>query len=147
MKSVETSLVIDAPTDAVFAVLADLATWHTWNPVITQIRGELRVGAPVAFKIAVVERVPPLRLRAKLVEFEPGRALAWRGGLPAMLVGHHYFRTEARGESRCLVTHGESFTGIVSRGLPARLLARLTTAYDRLNVALRDEVLRRRDAS
>lgn len=138
MPHIRTEIVLSAPPARVFATLADFARWGEWNPVIPKIRATPAVerGAKVAFTI-VIPGLPKLPIVARLVAFEPGRRLAWAGGLRPALHGEHYFELTPDGAGTRLV-HGEDFTGAFARLMPGAIVNKITAAYDGANRALRD---------
>lgn len=138
MVRIETELVIAAPPKRVWSVLADLARWGEWNPLMPEARGTLELGG----KLAVVAHGPDgkrLRFTARVVEFEPGRALAWKGGVPGVLLGRHYFRLASHEGGGTRLTHGEEWSGLYPRLKAARLEA-LRPGYEALNRALAERV-------
>ena len=75
-----------APPAAVFALLADGARWADWaGPLVPRSRWA-PTGAPAPGVGAVrILGLPPLSTREEIVEYVPGRGLAWTvrgGGLP-----------------------------------------------------------------
>ena len=50
-KSETVNLVVDAPREAVWAALADLDSYASWNPYITEASGDLREGSEVRLVI------------------------------------------------------------------------------------------------
>jgi hypothetical protein len=144
MSDVRTTLFIAAPPERVWQVLTDFRTWPEWNPTIPRIRGEVRVGATVRFRVRV-EAMREFGLAAKIVRCEPNRELAWRGSaplVPALAWGEHYYRLEASGEGT-LFTHGEDYGGLlrlVMRGPP---YDRAVRAFEATNRALEARALRR----
>jgi len=139
MYSIRTETFLDAPPGAVWGVLADFAAYAAWNPLMVEARGELRVGARLAFKV----RLPGMggraqALRATLVEMEPGRGLAWAGGVPGVLLGRHSLWLSPDGAGTRLV-HGEDFTG-VAVWLVQWKLATFKASYEEMNRALAERV-------
>lgn len=73
---------IEAPQRVVWAVLADIDAWPTWNPAVREaaLRDELEVGGRFRFADALGA------LRCSLREVDAPRSLAWSGRV--MLVRH-----------------------------------------------------------
>lgn len=138
MTDVLTSITIAAPPGRVWAVLTDFAAYPQWNQVISKVRAEPREGATIRFRIKL-EATPTLRFAARLVRYQPGRELAWRGGaplVPALAWGEHYFRlTPTEGGTR--LTHGENFGGLLGLLLRGQAHARVTRTYEGFNRALK----------
>jgi uncharacterized protein YndB with AHSA1/START domain len=103
---------VDASPRQVWSVLADIAEWPTWNPVVRSATapGELEAGA--TFRRAAGQGT----ISARLLEVDAPRALAWRDrslGLRSV----HAWTIEKR-STGCSVTIEACLSGI-----PARLLA------------------------
>ena len=138
MPDVLTKISIAAPPSRVWSVLTDFDAYPQWNRVIPQMRGDLRAGGKVSFRI-VIEKTPTLRFTATLVRCVPERELAWRGGapiVPSLAWGEHYFRLEPEGDGT-LLTHGERFGGLLALIMMGPAHGRTTRTYDALNASLK----------
>jgi len=138
MSHVRTIVTIAAPPARVWAVLTDFAAYPRWNPVISRVRTELRVGAGIRFRIKI-EGTPEIGLAARIVRCDPGRELAWRGGaplVPALAWGEHYFRLAPAGDGTEF-THGEEFGGLLGLVVRGAAHRRVTHSYERFNHALK----------
>ena len=73
---------IDVAADerAVWTVLADIASWPTWNPAVREaaLKGEFEVGARFRFATLFGS------MNARISEVDAPRTLAWRGRLLTM---------------------------------------------------------------
>src|SRR4051812_33278309 len=139
MSNVLTRVQIAASPERVWQVITDFDAYAGWNPVITRIRSEARIGAAVRFRIRI-EGTPEVALAARVVQCEPGRLFAWRGGaplVPAIAWGEHYFRIEPASGGTSLLTHGEDFGGVLAAVVSGRTHARVVRTYDALNAALK----------
>ncbi len=138
MTQVKTSITIAAPPERVWAVLTDFADYSRWNSIISRPRADLREGGKIRFRIKI-EASPELGFTAKIVRCEPGRALAWRGGVPlvpALAWGEHYFELSPGAEGTRL-THGERFGGLLGLLIRGPAHARVTRTYEAFNAALK----------
>lgn len=103
---------VDASPRQVWSVLADIAEWPTWNPVVRSATAPAELEAGAAFRRAAGQGT----ISARLLTVDAPRALAWRDrslGLRAV----HAWTIEER-PTGCTVTIEACLTGI-----PARLLA------------------------
>jgi len=144
MPSVQTSLVIDAPADAIWRVLTDFGSHDAWNPVLKKMRGRASVGADLDFVLHIGPLRAPIAARVVCAD---GRELRWEGprvkAFAPVARGSHYFRLEALDERRTRLVHGEEFGGPVF-ALPWKVLGpRVQKSYEALNHALAREVARR----
>lgn len=109
------SVDISASPDEVWALLADIARWPTWNPDVEEARleGELRPGT------TFVWRSGPGTITSVLRSVEHGRELGWTGatmGVHAV----HVWRIEAT-QRGSRVTTEESWSGWSARFMHKRL--------------------------
>ncbi|NMO23381.1 SRPBCC domain-containing protein [Pyxidicoccus fallax] len=136
MVRLETEALIDAPPDTVWRVLTDFARYPEWNPLILEAVGEARMGGRVAMRASAPDGSgKSLRFTATLVRVEPGVALEWKGGVPLVLSGLHYFRLSPSGGGTRLV-HGEDYFGLYPRLVGKKRLLGMRPAYEGLNAAL-----------
>ncbi len=80
MSRIETEIAIATAPHEVWGVLTDFAHYGDWNPFISRIDGEPRLGAKIKVYVKALG-LPPMPLDAEIVTFEPDRELVWRSGL------------------------------------------------------------------
>ncbi|WP_068921397.1 SRPBCC family protein [Planobispora rosea] len=98
------ALVVDAPAERVWEIMADLAAWPSWSNLEIVELGAVRPGAPFRWKLNGV----PIRSRFAVVD--PGRELTWTGVFLAYrAVDRHVL--EPLDDGRTRVTVEESFAG------------------------------------
>ena len=109
----EARRVIAASPDVCFARLADFPSWATWMPAsfrpVSGPSRPLHVGDIVKVKIAGLPGLAVLRV----VRAEPGRALAWQGGVRGLLDAVHAFHFTAQ-DGGTLVHSEETWTGALT---------------------------------
>ena len=82
MKHYESTAVIDARPDAVWAVLTDAPAYAKWDSGVVRVEGRI---APQE-KIKVVSEANPKRaFPVTVTEFSPGERMVWSGGMPVGL--------------------------------------------------------------
>src|SRR5258706_12875392 len=109
-----TEIEIAATPERVFQVLTDFARYPEWNPFITHISGELRVGLPLQIELSLPEKNKTYRFAPQLVRFETNQELRWRGRflLPGLFDGEHFFQITPKGDKSVRFVHGEDFRGL-----------------------------------
>jgi hypothetical protein len=131
---------IEAPPQAVWAVLVDLGAYHEWNPFITSALGTLEVGRRLDLRLE-----PPggrrMRFRPLVTQFEEARAIEWLGSLRVrgLLDGRHRFELTRTGHGTGLV-HSERFEGLLVRAARRSLGGPTRAGFERMNLALRERV-------
>lgn len=110
---------IAAPRPAVWAILADVAAWPSWNPAIREsVRDpDLEVGARFRFSTEIGT------LKCKVTAVDSPRSLSWRGRVLAL--GERQTWTLEPTETGTHVAVQAEMTGPVARLLRHRLNERL----------------------
>jgi hypothetical protein len=131
---------IDASPEAVWAVLADTASYPDWNPFVRRLEGELREGERLEARIA-----PPggreMTFKPVVQAAEPGRELRWLGRLllPRLFDGEHSFRLEPLEGGRTRFVQSERFSGLLVPLLRSSL-AKTERGFEVMNAALKERV-------
>jgi hypothetical protein len=137
MKTYVTRFELAEPPDAVWAALTDFDRWAAWNPIIPGVRGSPRTGARLT--LSLISPVLPLRrplpVRVRVLAFEPGRALRWKGGVPGIFTAEHGWQLEPAGSGTAVV-HQECFRGLLVPLLARRMERTLPASYEAMNVGL-----------
>jgi hypothetical protein len=119
MEHYESSARINAAPEAIWAVLTDGPGYADWDSGLVRLEGEVAPGE----KIRMVPEINPKRaFPAKVTEFEPGRSMTWRGGMPlGLFKGERRFTLTPEGDA----THfemREEFSGpllsLIWRSMP-----------------------------
>jgi hypothetical protein len=83
MKYYEATSTIAAPPETVWAILTDAPAYSDWNSGVLGLEGKVAPGE----KLKLRSEVNPKRsYPVKITRFEPGRAMAWTGGIPLGLM-------------------------------------------------------------
>ncbi len=125
---------MDAPPEAVWAVLTEFARWPTWNADVKsmQFEGPVEPGSRFRWKAG------PGTIASVIVRVEAPQLIAWTGktlGINAI----HFWMLEPR-NGRTLVRTEESYDGLVARLFRGSLQKTLDSALERGLGYLRAEV-------
>jgi hypothetical protein len=116
MPQVVTAIDIAASPARVWEVLSDTARYAEWNPLIRDLRGDMRKGGKIRGRLHLESR-KSFPFDAELTRFEPNEALSWVGPSlkPARFFasGEHFFEIKDVGNGRSRFFHGEKFGGIL----------------------------------
>ncbi|MEA3016319.1 MAG: hypothetical protein QOI38_1041 [Sphingomonadales bacterium] len=136
MIRIATEALIPHPREHVWAVLTDFARYPEWNPLVLEAEGPLTTGARLRLLIARPDGSGKRdRLSARIVELEAPSRLAWRGSIPLIFTGRHWFALDdAPGGTR--LRHGEEMSGLIPLIGGARMAASYRPGYERFNAAL-----------
>ena len=142
MRTLDTSVPIDATPDEVWRVLTDFDRYPEWNPFITSIAGPLETGARLAVSLTP-RGGRTIRMKPAVRAVEPGRRLVWLGhlGVPGIFDGEHEFIVEPaeRPGGGSVFRQRETFRGALVP-LVGRLLERTRTGFEAMNYALKERV-------
>lgn len=138
---VRTGTEIAATPDRVWAVLADLDAYPSWNPFVPAVlEGRAEAGSSLLFRIRPLGALASATVRARIACVEPNVELAWEGELAGpLLTFRHGFRLVPLQGGRTYVDHHERFEGLLSPAMVAAIPL-LRRSYRRWDTALRDRV-------
>lgn len=113
-RSLHTEIEINAPASAVWAELADGASFPQWNPFVKHLSGDLVVGNRLDITIRSAGNAP-MNFTPTVLVSDENRELRWIGrlGFKGIFDGEHYFTIEETAEGTTLFRHGENFTGML----------------------------------
>ena len=136
MKNLETSITIAAPIQTVWNILTSFEEYPSWNPFITKIEGELKMGGQLSNTLMINGK--PNYFQPNIITLEEGRKFEWLGSGPlGMFNGQHYFELEDLGNNQTKLIHGEHFSGWL-RWLIMLMIGKETKrGFEAMNAALK----------
>jgi hypothetical protein len=136
MRTITSVIELDAPAEEVWHVLTDTAAHSTWNPFITEFKGNLQVGSRIDIRIAPPGG-RPMTFHPTITHLEPEREIAWLGRLlvPGLFDGAHSFTLEPLPEGRTRMVQSETFRGALV-WFSGRLLQNTKAGFAAMNEAL-----------
>ena len=143
MHRLDTQVEIESSVERVWAILMDFAAYPGWNPFIRSITGVPKMGATLDVFIQ-----PPgsggMRFRPRVLAFEPGRQLRWKGNLllPGLFDGDHLLAVERRADTLVVFHHSEIFSGLLVPLFKRSLDTATRRGFVAMNEALKREAER-----
>ena len=139
MKTIQTSIEVDAPPEAVWRVIQDFTSYGEWNPFVVAISGEQRVGATLAVQISLGGK--RMEFAPQVVEWRAGRSLRWLGRAYAgwLFRGEHGLAVELLPAGRTRFVHDEVFRGVAVPFM-SRTLRKTELGFRSMNAALKRRV-------
>ncbi len=141
MRSIETSIEIDAPSERVWEVFSDFDSYPHWNPFVAYLTGQTEVGERIEARLT-----PPggkaMTFTPRVMAFTPEKELRWLGNLliPGLFDGEHQFLLEPIDGARTRFIQREDFTGVLVP-LVLRMVGTSTRAgFEAMNTALKQRV-------
>ncbi len=134
MKTFQASASIRATVDAIWEILTDAPRYPTWNTTVDRVEGRITAGE----KITVYAKLTSSRaFPVKVTQFDPGKKMAWTGGMPLGLFKGERTFTLTPGSGGIVEFHmTEVFGGLLSP-LIERSIPDLQPAFDEFAAALK----------
>jgi hypothetical protein len=143
---IRSEIEIEAPPEAVWEELADLAGYAEWNPFITRAEGAPEPGQRLSLRMQP-SGGRAMTIRPTVTTASEGSTFEWLGhlGVPGLFDGRHRFElTPTPAGTR--VVQSESFSGVLVRPLRRSLDTGTLAGFEAMNEALRQRVLAGRAA-
>ncbi|WP_327351311.1 SRPBCC domain-containing protein [Streptomyces sp. NBC_01304] len=137
MRSISTTVRIDADPARVWEILTDLPAYADWNPFIREAAGDPAEGARLNLRMFPAKG-RPMTFKPKVLAAAPGQELAWIGHLlvPGIFDGTHRFRLTALEDGGTELVHSEDFRGLLVP-LFGKVIERSVADFEALNEALK----------
>lgn len=136
MRSIQTTIDLDATPSTAWTVLTDFPGHAEWNPFMRRIEGEPEVGSRLE-----VQLTPPggraMTFRPRVTAVDRERVLGWLGhlGVPGLFDGRHRFELLPLADGRTRLVHGESFRGLLVRPVWRSMAGPTRAGFDQFNAA------------
>ena len=135
MKTVSATIQIDAPPEAVWAVLTDLGRYPEWNPLFREASGQVAVGNRITLRSVHPANGRMMTVKPKITVADPGAELRWVSSLPGVMSGEHHFTlTPADGGTK--VEQSETFRGLLT-AFGGKTFTNAEASFRALNEALK----------
>lgn len=143
MKTIHTETWVAAPAPIVWQVVTDLEQWPVWNPVM-RIDGPLDLGRSITVTLLPPGK-PEVATPAKVVVYEDGREVKWRGRLflPGLCDGEHGLRVTQEDTGRCRFEQFEVFSGLLAGVIMGPKMREIERGFQIMNRMLKREAERR----
>ncbi len=137
MQELESSILINAPSERVWAVLMDFPRYPEWNPFISRISGSPEAGA------SLIRLTPPrgmaMSFKPEVVAVVPDREFRWLGKLLAkgLFDGEHIFELQEE-PSGVRFVQRERFAGLLVPLLLLMVRKSTVRGFEAMNGALKE---------
>ena len=114
MKEIKGSVEINAPLERVWQAITDFKSYPEWNPWITRMDGDPKVGSKVGVTVKAPGR-KDTNFTSEVLEINPNHEMLMRGTvIKGMLSDDHLFKLEPIGDSSTRFFQSVSFKGAMS---------------------------------
>jgi hypothetical protein len=139
MKNIQTEILILADTAKVWDVLMNFDSYPKWNPFITSISGERKLGNRLTVSIN-----PPggkgMTFKPNILTLEANKEFRWKGklGINGIFDGEHYFILESVDKDITKFIHGEKISGLLVT-LVGKMLDKTQKGFQLMNESIKKE--------
>jgi hypothetical protein len=143
MKNIQTEILIHTDITKVWDVLMNFDSYPKWNPFITSISGEPKLGSRLTVTIN-----PPggkgMTFKPNILTLESNKAFRWKGklGINGIFDGEHYFILESLENDKTKFIHGEIFSGLLVP-LVGKMLDQTQKGFQLMNESIKNECERK----
>jgi hypothetical protein len=140
MKTIETTIKINAPISSVWKVLMDHEDYPNWNPFIKEITGNSSVDSSITVSIQM-EKEKAMEFKPLILKNEEEKEFRWLGHLyvRGLFDGEHYFKLERESENETRFIHGEKFSGLMAGIIYTMIKEKTELGFNAMNQALKSE--------
>ena len=134
---IEHRLGVQAPAETIWAVLADVPAWASWNPLYTKAEGVVRIGSPLTLELSLADRKPQT-IRPVVVDWVPNEQIHWRlSALGGLVKSIRYLEIDKLTETGCVFSNGELFEGMLGPTVARRLRPALRGGFRAMGEAVK----------
>jgi hypothetical protein len=143
MKNIQTEILINTDITKVWDVLMNFESYPKWNPFITSISGEPKLGSRLTVSIN-----PPggnaMTFKPNILTLESNKEFRWKGklGINGIFDGEHYFILEFLENNKTKFIHGEKFSGLLVP-LVGKMLDKTKKGFQLMNESIKNECERK----
>jgi hypothetical protein len=143
MKNIQTEILILADTAKVWDVLMNFDSYPKWNPFITSISGEPKLGARLTVSINPPEG-KGMTFKPTILTLESNKEFRWKGklGVNGIFDGEHYFILEYLDKDITKFIHGEKFSELLVP-LVGKMLDKTKKGFQLMNESIKNECERK----
>lgn len=137
-KEIKTEILINASPEKVWAILVDFDNYPNWNPFITSIKGQVKVGSKISARIEL-PGAKGMTFKPKVLAFETNKEFRWLGHLlfPGLFDGEHKFELIDNGNGTTTFIQSEKFKGILVPFFKKQLDNNTTNGFNEMNQKLK----------
>ena len=139
MKNIQTEILINTDITKVWDVLMNFDNYPKWNPFITSISGEPKLGSRLTVFIK-----PPggngMTFKPNILTLEANKEFRWKGklGINGIFDGEHYFILESVDKDITKFIHGEKFSGLLVP-LVGKMMDKTQKGFQLMNESIKKE--------
>lgn len=133
-KQIKTSIIINATPQRVWSILTDFEKYPNWNPFLTSLEGDVKVGNTIKVNAG------GMNFKPTVLAFEPNKELRWLGKLlfSGVFDGEHIFIIEDNGDGTVTFRQDENFNGFLVGPFANKLDNDTKPGFEAMNQKLKE---------
>ena len=135
--TIEHRIGVQAPPEAIWAVISDIPGWTHWNPLYPRAEGTLRIGSKLNLDLALAGRKVQT-IQPVILDWIPNEQIHWRltaaGGLVKTT---RFLEIEKLTDSGCIFANGEVFDGLLGPAAVRSLRHKIRSGFAAMNEAVK----------
>lgn len=133
-----TDIIINAPIEKVWEVIADLEQWSKWTFLVLSAQGEITQDAAITVEFAKPEG-GGMTFQRTIFHFENGKSFGWTGNAFAGLKDYHIYELEELANGITKFTQSDGLHGAEVAGIEV-MEQQMLEGYKLFNQHLKDFV-------
>lgn len=137
MNQVKTEVILQAPVDRVWALVADLSLYPQWNLLVEKATGAFEPGGRLDLSVRL-PGIDPFHVAVRVLRLETEALFSWRGAMwsDALLAWTYCLRLEGGAAGQVKVVQTSEFTGALAPLFSFALNRSFAAGMSDLNQAL-----------
>jgi hypothetical protein len=128
---------VKASAEVVWEILSDLESWPTWNPLYSQVSGNIGFGSKLKLQVNVPNQKPEI-IEPTITSWTPNELLHWKLTVGSGLVRTtRYLELHPLTDTACAFSNGEVFEGLGARFIRRDMRRGLRLRFEEMGEALK----------
>ena len=129
---------VNSTPEKIWNILIDFDKYELWNPFMTKVVGDAKLGSKIMVKIQTV-RGKERTYYPIITKIDIDKELRWKGKsfLPGIFDGERIFIIEKSTNNQVSFLHKEIFTGLGVKFVGDKLGKDLKESFDKMNISLK----------
>jgi len=132
---VKTHIIINTGAATIWNILLDVKSYPNWNPYIYEIRGTIKKGSFVNFRMKKGEG--ERKFKAEILDLKINETWAWGGGLLFFFKARHYFILHPIDNTHTEIIQGEYWHGLFGKSFGKKVYQESCINFGKMNEKLK----------
>jgi len=135
-KEIKTSIQINGTPEQVWKVFSDFKDYPNWNPFLTMVEGDMRVGEKIKINAG------GMKFKPTILSYKENKELKWIGRFlfKGLFDGEHSFEIIDNANGTVTFKHEEKFKGLLVGLFAKKLDTETKTGFEKMNLKLKELV-------